>query len=160
MEVVSSLPQASPNIEVGQSNHLRPRSVIKWLEPTNPAQDLLRRIKSATIEKYGGSTIGVSSPVNTEGLSTPDRRSDAEGSSYGSDRVSRSLSLGSGYSTCSSSDVPLVPCVWTEGSENGFDSSAVPQFKEDRHHSSPPSVLVCAKLYGTYMFMLWSMCTF
>lgn len=149
MKVVSSLPQASPNIEIGQSNRLRSQSVINRVELSNPAQDLLRRVRSATIEKYGGSTIGVSSPVNTEGLSTPDSRSDAEGSFYGWDRVSRrSLSQGSGYSTCSSSDVALVPYVGAEGSENAIESSALPQFKEDLRHSSPPSVLVCAKLFG------------
>lgn len=160
MEVVSSLPQASPNIEIGQSNHLRSRSVITQVELTNTAQDLLRRVKSATIEKFGGSTMGVSSPASTEGLSTPDSRSDAEGSPYEWDGVSRrSLSQGSGYSMFSSTDVALVPCVGTEGSENAIES-ALPQFKEDLHHSSPPSVLVCAKNFGTYMFLLWSMCMF
>ncbi|XP_040999759.1 U-box domain-containing protein 33-like [Juglans microcarpa x Juglans regia] len=138
MEVVSSLPQASPNIETGQLNHLRLRSATTGhntqVNLTNPAQDLLRRVRSADIEKYGASEKKKSFPANTEGFSSP----------HTSEMYvlsGRSSSLGSGHSTSSSTDMTLVPCQETEESESGLDLSAVPQSKEDFRLSSPPSVL-------------------
>ncbi|KAG6663518.1 U-box domain-containing protein 33-like [Carya illinoinensis] len=138
MEVVSSLPQASSNIETGQLNHLRLRSAPAGHNTqgdlTNPAQDLLRRVWSANIEKYGASEIFFSFPANTESFSSP-HTSELHVLS------GRSSSQGSDHSTSSSTDMTLVPCQETEESESGLDLSAVPQSKEDFRHSSPPSVL-------------------
>lgn len=140
MVIASSLPHVSPNIQTGEANHLRSRSDIQKIELTNPAQDLLRRVRSMVVEKYGGSPMYGSSPVSPEGLSTP--MLDAERSACGWDRFhERSPSLGSFPSTRSSGEVALVPPLGTEGIGNGFDITALPPFREDLHHSSPPSVL-------------------
>ena len=145
--VKSSLLQPSPNTETGQATHLRSQSVNlgenTQVKLTNPAQDLFRRVKSAYIEKAGGNIT--ESVDNTEGLSTPRSRMDAEGNYDEWDRLSRrSHSPGSAYSTYS--DLALVPFASSDWSESGSDLSALPHLKEDLLHSSPPSVLVSARL--------------
>lgn len=113
------------------------------MKPTNPAQDLFRRVRSANIEKAGGNIT--ESVDNTEGLSTPRSRMDVEGNYDEWDRLSRqSHSPGSAYSTFS--DLALVPLARSERSDSGSDLSALPHLKEALLHSSPPSVLVSAKL--------------
>lgn len=125
--------------------HLRSQSVK--LGPnnrgrlTNPAQDLFRRVRSVNIGKSGGNIT--ESVDNTKGLSTPVSRTDAEGNYDEWDRLSRSHSPSSAYST--NSDLALVPFARSM-SESGSDSSALPHLKDDLTHSSPPSVLVSAKL--------------
>lgn len=135
----------SPNNETGQTNHLRSQSIT--VVPTtrvalsNPAQDLLRRVRSVNIQ-----TLGFS-PVNTEGLSAPKSNLEADGDSCDSDGLSGSSPhQGSDYS-CFSSELATVPYVGTEGSENGLELSELCQYKEDLHQSSPPSVLVCANMF-------------
>lgn len=147
MELVSSLPQASPNIESGQLNHLRLRSATEGhntrLCLTNPAQDPLRRVRSANTEKFGDGGKNVSSPACTKGFLSPHTSEMCLFSG-------RSSSLGSGHSISSSSDMTLVPYQETGESESGLELSAVPQSKEDFHHSSPASILVCAQLFEGY----------
>lgn len=148
VEVKASPLQSTPslNSETGPT-HLRSQSVnlgqINRVKLTNPAQDLFRRVRSANIEKSGGSIA--ESIDNSEELINPRGRTTAEVSYDEWDRSSRrSYSPGSNYSA--SSDVALVPLVRTARSESGSDLSALPHLKEDLHHSSPPSVLVSEKL--------------
>lgn len=129
----SPAPLRSQSVNLGQNNRLK---------LTNPAQDLLRRVRSVNIEKSVGSIA--ESIDNSEGLSTPRGRTDAEGIYDEWDRLSRSHSPGSNYSA--SSDVALVPFQRTARNECGSDFSALPHLIEDLHHSSPPSVLVSAKI--------------
>lgn len=142
--------QPSPNTDPEQSTHLF-RSISVPLgqnnraKLTNPAQDLYRRVRSANMEKYGGSISEATSSDGTEGLSTPSRF-ETGGSPDDWDRVSRRSV--SGYSSCSSAlgDSALVQYERTEGSENGStESHALSHFKE-LNHSSPPSVLVSEKI--------------
>ncbi|XP_041028646.1 U-box domain-containing protein 33-like [Juglans microcarpa x Juglans regia] len=135
---VTSLLQVSPDIENGQSNHLPLRSPTTRhdlrVELTNPAQDLLRRVRSVKIEKFGGSRTDVSSPVISEGFSitsTSERNAISR----------RSSPWGFGHSACFSSDISLVAYGETGESGNGLELYALPQSKEDLHPSSPPSVL-------------------
>ncbi|ONI23124.1 hypothetical protein PRUPE_2G170900 [Prunus persica] len=138
--------QPSPNSDPEQSpHHFRSRSAVTLgqnnrAKLTNPAQDLYRRVRSANMEKYGGSITEATSSDGTEGLSTPSRF-EAGGSPDDWDRVSRRSV--SGYSSCSSAlgDLALVQYDRIEGSENGStESHALSHFKE-LNHSSPPSVL-------------------
>lgn len=138
-----------PSTDTEESpHHLRSRSSVTFGQNnrpklSSPAQDLFRRVRSAKVEKYGGSTRDVS-----EGLSTPiSSRLGAEGSADEWDRVSRRSA--SGYSSCSSSalgDLPLMQFEKIEGSENGSSNSSALTHIKDLNHSSPPSVLVSAKL--------------
>ncbi|KAJ9171387.1 hypothetical protein P3X46_014766 [Hevea brasiliensis] len=151
-ELRPSLQQASPNTEIGQSNHLRSQSITlgqkSYPRLTNPAQDLFRRARSVTFGHQGGKSLTPASLDNIGGPSTSQNRSDAEGASSVSsassddcDALSRSTSEGSLLSTYPSSgmvNVGLVPLDRTEGSENGSESA---QLKEDIHHSTPSSVL-------------------
>ncbi|KAF3441506.1 hypothetical protein FNV43_RR15420 [Rhamnella rubrinervis] len=139
-EVKTSLLQPSPNSETRQPT--RSQSINLGLstrvKPTNPAQDLFRRVRSANIEKSGGNIT--ESVDNTEGLSTPRSRMDAEGNYDEWDRLSRqSHSPGSAYSAYS--DLALIPFARSERSESGSDLTALPHLKEDLLQSSPPSVL-------------------
>ncbi|XP_048321186.2 U-box domain-containing protein 33 isoform X2 [Ziziphus jujuba] len=143
VEVKASPLQSTPslNSETGPT-HLRSQSVnlgqSNRVKLTNPAQDLFRRVRSANIEKSGGSIA--ESIDNSEELINPRGRTTAEVSYDEWDRSSRrSYSPGSNYSA--SSDVASVPLVRTARSESGSDLSALPHLKEDLHHSSPPSVL-------------------
>lgn len=140
--------QPSPNSEMGQTSHLRSQSVNLGQNNrpalTSPVQELFRRVRSANIEKSGGSImIDVSSPNGTERLSNPRNRMDAEGNEwFGVPR--RSPSSGSGDSTCSSTpmvDVAVVPYPRSEGSDAASEMSALTLSKDDINHSSPPSVL-------------------
>ena len=130
MEVPS--PLRSQSVTLGPTNRVA---------LSNPARDL-RTVSSANIEKCGGNRTYVSSPADTEGLSAPKSRLDADGDSCESDGLSGSSPQGSVYSYFYN-EVPLLPHVGSEGSENGLE----PQSKEDLHRSSPPSVLVCAKTF-------------
>ena len=146
--------QPSPNTEIGQANHLRTQSVNlgRNNQPaiTSPVQDFFRRVRSANIEKSGGSMTDVSSIDGTEGLSTPGNSKEAETRFDAWAELPRgSPSPGSGYSTCSSTPVvdgAFVPFPRNEGSEMGLEISGFSHLKEERIHSSPPSVLVCAEL--------------
>ncbi|KAF2315302.1 hypothetical protein GH714_038764 [Hevea brasiliensis] len=154
-ELRPSLQQASPNTEIGQSNHLRSQSITlgqkSYPRLTNPAQDLFRRARSVTFGHQGGKSLTPASLDNIGGPSTSQNRSDAEGASSVSsassddcDALSRSTSQGSLLSTYPSSgmvNVGLVPLDRTEGSENGSELSTPAQLKEDPHHSTPSSVL-------------------
>lgn len=144
MEIATSPVQANQHIETGSLNNLPLQSVTMRhntrVELTNPAQDLLRRVRSANLEKHVKNRTDVSPSVNNGGLSSPNSRSDGEGNSYGWDGSSRGSPQSPGNLVSSFSDLALAPCLGTETSENGLDS------KEDLHHSSPPSVLVCTKL--------------
>ncbi|KAG6666875.1 U-box domain-containing protein 33-like isoform X2 [Carya illinoinensis] len=134
---VTSLLQASPDIETGQSNHLPLQSPTRHDlrgELTNPAQDLFRRVMSVRIEKFEGSRTDVSSPVVTEGFSIT-RTSERNAISR------RSSPWCCGHSAYFSSDIALVAYGETEESRNGLELCALPQSKEDLHPSSPPSVL-------------------
>lgn len=130
----------SQSINLGQYN----RATL-----ASPAQDPIRRVRSANIEKSRGMMTDASSLDGTEGISTPRTRRDAEGSCDEWDgEPRRSLSPVSGYSTCSSTprvDVAF-PFVRNEGSDTGSDISALAHSKEALTHSSPPSVLVSVKL--------------
>lgn len=138
-----------PSTDTEESpHHLRSRSSVTFGQNnrpklSSPAQDLFRRVRSAKVEKFGGSTTDV-----TEGLSTPtSSRLGAEVSVDEWDRVSRRSV--SGYSSSSSSalgDLPLMQFEKIEGSENGSSNSSVLTHIKDLNHSSPPSVLVSAKL--------------
>ena len=131
--------QASPNNETGQSNTFRSMSVsLGQNHPSklvNPGQDLPR-----TMSVPVRITV-LSSPDGTGGVSAPWSRMGREGSSDYWDGISkRSPSQASGFSTCSSGDMA------GEVNEDGLESRASPLAKQALHHSSPPSVLVCAKL--------------
>ncbi|KAK9910410.1 hypothetical protein M0R45_034375 [Rubus argutus] len=133
-----------PSTDSEESPHpLRSRSSVTFGQNnrpklSSPAQDLFRRVRSAKVEKFGGSTTDV-----TEGLSTPtSSRLGAEVSVDEWDRVSRRSV--SGYSSSSSSalgDLPLMQFEKIEGSENGSSNSSVLTHIKDLNHSSPPSVL-------------------
>ncbi|KAB1214360.1 U-box domain-containing protein 33 [Morella rubra] len=139
VEIATSPVQANQHIETGSLNNLPLQSVTMRhntrVELTNPAQDLLRRVRSANLEKHVKNRTDVSPSVNNGGLSSPNSRSDGEGNSYGWDGSSRGSPQSPGNLVSSFSDLALAPCLGTETSENGLDS------KEDLHHSSPPSVL-------------------
>ncbi|XP_008232891.1 PREDICTED: U-box domain-containing protein 33 [Prunus mume] len=137
--------QPSPNTDPELSTHLfRSRSATlgqnNRAKLTNPAQDLYRRVRSANMEKRGGSISEATSSDGTEGLSTPSRF-EAGGSPDDWDRVSRRSV--SGYSSCSSAlgDLGLVQYERTEGSENGSTESHAPSHFKELNYSSPPSVL-------------------
>lgn len=140
--------QPSPNSEMGQTSHLRSQSVNLGQNNrpvlTSPVQELFRRVRSAHIEKSGGSImIDVSSLDGTERLSNPRNRMDAEGNEW-FEVPRRSPSTGSGDSTCSSTpmvDVAVVPFLRSEGSDVASEISALTPSKDDINHSSPPSVL-------------------
>ncbi|KAG6786779.1 hypothetical protein POTOM_008395 [Populus tomentosa] len=149
-DVGSSSQQTSPHAEAGQLSHMRSQSIAlgqnHFVKLTNPAQDLVRRVKSMNFNGRGGSLPTPASPDG--GPSTPSSRSDADGSSDEYDVLSRrSASQNSALSSCSSHgmvSVALVPFVGTEESETGSDLSTLPQHKEDLCQSSPPSVLDCS----------------
>ncbi|OMP00407.1 hypothetical protein COLO4_12716 [Corchorus olitorius] len=145
-EVASSSLPATPNLE-SRENHLKSQSVIlrqtSQAEPSTSTPELRRAI-SENVYGRVGSVMGFTSADGNGGLSTPQSRFDAEGSSDEWDGLSRRSPHSSALSSCSSSgmaDAALVPYTGTEVNENGIDSSAVIQAKENFHPSSPPSVL-------------------
>ncbi|XVF33324.1 hypothetical protein REPUB_Repub17cG0158600 [Reevesia pubescens] len=142
----SSLP-ASPILESG-GNHCRSQSVIlrqsSQLKSSTFTPDSLRRVRSENVYGRVGSVLGFTSLDGTGGLSTPQSRSEAEGSSDEWDGLSRRSPQSSVLSSSSSSgmaDAALVPYTGTEVNENGLESGSMPQAKENFHLSSPPSVL-------------------
>lgn len=148
-DVGSSSQQTSPHTEAGQLSHMRSQSIAlgqnHFVKLTNPAQDLVRRVRSMNVNGRGGRLSTPASPDG--GPSTPSSRSDADGSSDEYDVLSRSASQNSALSSCTSRgmvNVALVPFVGTEESETGSELSTLPQHKEDLCQSSPPSVLVLA----------------
>ncbi|KAE8660472.1 U-box domain-containing protein 33 [Hibiscus syriacus] len=139
-KVAASLP-ASPNLEPGQ-NHFRSQSVTlqstSQVKPSTTAQDSLRRARSANVHGRVGSSLDFASPDGTERISTPQRRSDVEGSSDECDSLSRRSPQSSVFSPCSSSgmaDAALVP------NENGLQYSLNSRAKGNFNLSSLPSVL-------------------
>lgn len=137
--------QARTNTETGQSNSLRSRSVTEGQNGQrrviSPAHEY-RRVMS---DNNGIRIYSISSPDGNGG-STPLSRLTAGGASDEWSGISRrSPSTGSRFSTCSSSDVvedsALISFAINEGSEKELENNALPHFKEDLHHSSPPSVL-------------------
>lgn len=150
----------SPNTDIEQSpHHFRSRSVtiVRNNRPklTNPAQDLFRRVRSINLGN-GSSTTDVTYTDGTDGFSTPRCSYEPGASPVEWDQVSsRSVS---GYSTGSSAglgDLALIQYEKAEGSENGSsDSRSLSHFK-DLNRSSPPSVLVSAKLpLGVHRFFM------
>ncbi|XP_050204106.1 U-box domain-containing protein 33-like isoform X1 [Mercurialis annua] len=142
---------ASPNVETGQSNHLRSQSITlgQSNQPrlTNPVQDLFRRAHSVTFGRQGGKVSTFLSSDNVGRPSTSQSRPDAEGalsvSSDELDTLSRSTSQGSVLSTCSSNGTAVLGmAVKNVGRRNGAELSVLHQPKEDLSRSSPPSVLV------------------
>ncbi|XP_024175721.1 U-box domain-containing protein 33 isoform X1 [Rosa chinensis] len=132
-----------PSTDTEQSpHHLRSQSSVTLGQNnrpslSNPAQDLLCRVRSTKSGKYGGIATDVA-----EGLSTPSSsRLEAEGSADEWDQASRRST--SGYSSCSSAlgDLPLIQFERTEGSENGSRNSSALTHLKDINRSSPPSVL-------------------
>ncbi|XP_021281280.1 U-box domain-containing protein 33 isoform X2 [Herrania umbratica] len=139
----SSLP-ASSNFE----NHFRSRSVIllqtSQVKPSTCTPDSLHRVRSENFYGRAGSVFGSTFPGGNGGLSTPQRRSDAEGSSDESDGLSRRSPRSSVLSSSSSSgmaDAALVPYMGPELNESGLESIAMSQAKENFNMSSFPSVL-------------------
>ncbi|TKY65436.1 U-box domain-containing protein 33 [Spatholobus suberectus] len=139
-EVASPLVQQVPNSE----RSLRSQSITLGQDHrtnlTNPALDLLRRVRSAN-DGHRASFLAASSPEDTEGFSTPRDRMGTEVSSDESDRLSRMSP--SGLSTCSDSavELALTPNLITESSENAFELTLSRLIIEDLNHSSPPSTL-------------------
>ncbi|KAH0970633.1 hypothetical protein GBA52_022789 [Prunus armeniaca] len=137
--------QPSPNTDPELSTHLfRSRSATlgqnNRAKLTNPAQDLYRRVRSANMEKRGGSISEATSSDGTEGLSTPSRLKQEGVLMTGIGVSRRSVS---GYSSCSSAlgDLGLVQYERTEGSENGSTESHARSHFKELNYSSPPSVL-------------------
>ncbi|KAH1235072.1 hypothetical protein GLYMA_09G259100v4 [Glycine max] len=139
-EVASPLVQQVPN----SLKSLRSLSITLGQDCqaniTNPALELFRRVRSAN-DGHGASFMAVSSPEDTEGLSTPRDRMGTEVSSDESDRLSRMSP--SGLSTCSDSavELALTPSLINESSENALELTLSHLIIEDLHHSSPPSTL-------------------
>lgn len=123
--ITSPAPQATLISQNGQIKPLRSQSLAENSQPegSESAEEPFRRVQSLTFGVTGGSTVIQSS--------SPHEQSE---SCYGR---FRSLSRGSGLSTCSSSEVvdgsALIVFVPPVG-------SVTHQFNEDQH-SSPPSVL-------------------
>ncbi|KAJ7962401.1 putative U-box domain-containing protein kinase family protein [Quillaja saponaria] len=145
-EVAAPLLQLRPNSEDGRSHHVRSLSATlgqnNRVNFSNPAQDLICRVRYVNTDGRGGSVLPISSPCDTGGLSTSPSMLYAEGSSDESDRLSRkSLSVFSSCSSNSGIEVALSPISVTEGSEHVFQLNIPPQTKMNLHHSSPPSVL-------------------
>jgi len=141
VEVASPLVQQVPN----SVRTFRSQSVTLGQERranlTNPALELLRRVRSAS-DGHGARFPAVSSPEETEGFSTPRDRMGTEVSSDESDRLSRMSP--SGLSTCSDSavELALTPKLITESSENALELTLSQLVIEDLHHSSPSSTVV------------------
>lgn len=142
----------NPRTETGQTNQLRSLSVNlgtnSQATDTRPAQDLLRRARSANIDKFGCG-------VTDEGLLPSPRNMLDDGADYdvwvALRRGTRSSSIGSGFSTCSSTptaDVALVPYMSNIRRETSSEITSLSHSKDDFTHSSPPSVLVCSHKYG------------
>ncbi|RDX69245.1 U-box domain-containing protein 33, partial [Mucuna pruriens] len=138
-EVASSLVQQVPN----SVRSLRSQSITlgqdRRANLTNPAQDLLRRVRSAN-DGPRASFYPVSSPEDTEGFSTPRDRMGTEVSSDESDRLSR---VSPALSTCSDNAVEpaFTPNLITEAGENALEFTLSRLIIEDIHHSPPPSTL-------------------
>ncbi|GMI73609.1 hypothetical protein like AT2G45910 [Hibiscus trionum] len=139
-KVAASLP-ASPNLGSGQ-NHVRSQSVIlrptSKVKPSISALDSLRRARSANVHGREGSSRDFTSPDGNERVSTPQRRSDVEGSSDECDSLSRRSPQSSVFSPCFSSgmaDAASVP------NENGLQYSFIPRAEQNFNLSSIPSVL-------------------
>ncbi|KAK8979925.1 hypothetical protein V6N11_066124 [Hibiscus sabdariffa] len=138
-KVAASLP-ASPNLGSGQ-NHFRSQSVI--LRPTSQVKpstslDSLRRARSENVHGRVGSSLDFTSPDGNARISTPQRRSDVEGSSDECDSLSGRSPLSSVFSPCPSSgiaDAALAP------NENGLQYSVIPQAGQNFNVSSLHRVL-------------------
>ncbi|XP_020218691.1 U-box domain-containing protein 33 [Cajanus cajan] len=138
-ELASPLGQQVPN----SVRSLRSQSTLgqdRRSNLTNPALDLLRRVRSAN-DRHGAGFLPASSPEETEGFSTPRDRMGTEVSSDESDRLSRMSP--SALSTCSDSavELALTPSLITEGSEHALELTLSRLLTEDLHHSAPPSIL-------------------
>ncbi|KAL2330297.1 hypothetical protein Fmac_017878 [Flemingia macrophylla] len=139
-EVASPLGHQVPN----SVKPLRSQSITlgqnRQTNLTNPAIDLLRRVRSAN-DGHGTGFLAASSPEETEGFSTQLDRMGAEVSSDESDRFSRMSP--SGLSTCSDSavELALTSSLITESSEHALELTLSRLIREDLHHSSPRSTL-------------------
>ncbi|XP_059651393.1 U-box domain-containing protein 33 isoform X2 [Cornus florida] len=157
LEVASPSLHATPITETGQSSSLQSPSVIeRQKDQLGPdyrrVSSDVHGMKSLTLgpdyrrvssDVHGMKGLTFSSSDSTGGVS-PHSRLNAEGSSDESDGISRrSPSLGSRFSSCSSSEVvnDLSSFGRTEGSENELELRALPHLEEDQRHSSSPSVL-------------------
>ncbi|KAK8497482.1 hypothetical protein V6N12_018000 [Hibiscus sabdariffa] len=138
--VAASFP-AIPNVESGQ-NHFRSQSVIlrptSQVKPSTSAPDSLRRAISEKVHGFVGSSLDFTSPDGNEGIPTPQRRSDVEGSSDECDSLSRRSPQCAVFSPCSSSgmaDAALVP------NEHGLQYGLIPQKEGKFNLSSLSSAL-------------------
>lgn len=140
------------NTKPGSPNHLRTQSGGQniGVAPSNSGQVSSNNESIASIDYTRERRTDVSSLDHTEDPSTPRRRSDAQGGSDGYVESSTRHRPGSSYSTCSSSrevDIARIPSFRSRGSDNWIELNLLPQSTENLHHSSYPSVLVCAKFW-------------
>ncbi|KAL6963423.1 hypothetical protein U1Q18_043739 [Sarracenia purpurea var. burkii] len=141
MEVVPPKFQASPNTGTGQSNSLRSRSVIEVKNDqsmlTSSSPDY-RRVRSDT----HGMKVSTFSPDDSGGV-TRRSSSNAEASFDYWDKISRSPSQTSHFSSCSSSDFFDYSALTSAArAEAALESRSLHHSKEDhRRYLSPPSVL-------------------
>ncbi|CAI0472194.1 unnamed protein product [Linum tenue] len=130
--------QGSPSMRTG--NYLRSRSA--QVKPSNPVQDLFRRMSSLNLdaESNGGRETQPTMPDDTRKVGTPGARSDAS-----SDECeSRSTSQGSNLSASSSGEMvnlAVVPSLITVGSFMASEISTLPENADGLYHTSPPTVL-------------------
>ncbi|KAI9089968.1 hypothetical protein K1719_028938 [Acacia pycnantha] len=153
-EAASPAPQHRSLPNAGRAPHLRSQSSElgrnHWVRLTNPAQDLLRRVRSGNA-RHEGSMETISSPDDTEGLSTPHIRLGTEVSSDESEGLSRrSPSVFSAFSDIGAVEVASTPDLITEQVENLSDLSGHSSIKGFLSHSSPPSVLDGGMDYTLY----------
>ncbi|KAF7844531.1 U-box domain-containing protein 33 isoform X1 [Senna tora] len=154
VDITSPLWQQTPNPEVGSSLHSRSQSVTPEqnhrVKPTNPAQELFRRVKSVNFG-HRRSVATVSSPDGTEGFSTPQNRMGTEGSSDESEGLSRrSPSVFSTFSDSGAVEAALTPDLNNDKSGNVLHLDQISLVKADLCHSSPPSVLDGGMDYTLY----------
>lgn len=128
----SVIPSRSQSITLGQN--YRTNSI-------SSSQELFRRARSVNHGMTASITTN-SSPVDTEGFSTPRNRRGTEVSSDESDRLSRMSPSGLSTFSDSAIDPTLTPYSVAESCENASDLTLSHLIKdEDLRHLSPPSVL-------------------
>ncbi|XP_028770412.1 U-box domain-containing protein 33 isoform X2 [Neltuma alba] len=146
------LRKSQPN--AGRVHFLRSQSIElgrnQWARLTNPAQDLFRRVRSGNARDEG-SMATVSSPDDTEGLSTPHIRLGTEVSSDESEGLfGRSSSVFSTFSDSGAVEAGSTSDLITARFENVLNLNGHSSVKGDLSHSSPPSVLDGGMDYTLY----------
>lgn len=138
---------ASPSVQQVPNSvrSLRSQSItlgqLRRAYSINSAQDLFRRVRSAN-DGQRASIVAVSSPVDTEGLSTPRNKSGTEVISDESNRQSTTSPSGLITRSDSAVEPPMTPNLVPESSENALELTLSCLTEEDINQSSPPSVLV------------------